>query len=420
VAGALKKNKQQSSAVGQQNQMSAEQEARAAEDFGLNKKSYEGLVKQYNSLVQPGADFNLSTLQEKMGATLPEQAYTGYANDPFMQDAAAKVWQSGEYAPNYMEAAGRVSDIYKQGMNPMQQNAINAMYNQGVNGSPAYQAGMGEYSDVLSGKYLGPESNPYLRDTYKKAASELEQQAASGFGRVLNYFDNGGESWKSNSQLQEALGKSGAGYQNAMEDLATNIYGGNYNAERNRMTQMTGMAPTFQNMGNQNISGMMQAGNLQTQIPLQMAQGWMGNEQQNELWNRQGGQAQMQSRAAMLGDMNAANQVSFQNAMNQYQQPFNLGSWYTNMSNANMGAMPQYTNVGTSNPGRVTDPGAYQNHMGNIFNGVQMGAGIGQQIGNMFPSGGGAGAGYAGNPYLTMPSSIGNGAITSPSGFSFG
>jgi hypothetical protein len=173
-------------------------------------------------------------------------------------------------------------------------------------------------------------------------------------------------------------------------------------------------------MGTQNIAGMMQAGNAQTQIPLQMAQGWMGNEQQNELWNRQGGQAQMQSRAGMLGDMNAANQVAFQNAMSQYQQPFNLGSWYTQLSNANMGAMPGYTNVGTPLPGRVTDPGAYQNPFGNIVNAAQMGLGVGQQVGNMFSSGGGAGAGYTGNPYLTMPSSIGNGAITSPMGFSFG
>jgi hypothetical protein len=166
---------------------------------------------------------------------------------------------------------------------------------------------------------------------------------------------------------------------------------------------------------------MMQAGNLQTQIPLQMAQGWMGNEQQNELWNRQGGQAQMQSRAAMLGDMNAANQVAFQNAMSQYQQPFNLGSWYTNIANQSLGSMPQYRSIAGAASAPVTAPGAYQSPVGSAVNGLQQGLGIGQQVGNVIQGiGGGAGAGYTGNPYLTMPDSIGSGAITSPSGFSFG
>lgn len=421
IAGSAMSSKKQSGAVGAQNQMSKEMEKIAKENFGLNKKSYEDLMKQYSSLVQPGADFNLKTLEEYAQKQLPEQQYSQVSQDPFMQGAFEKVWRSGEYTPNYMDATGRVSDILKGGMNPMQQQAIDAMYGQGLQGSGAYNLGMGELSDVLGGKYLEPGSNPYIKATYDKAAGDLEQSANKAFGNVLNYFDTGGESWKSNSQFQEALGKAGAGYQNAMEDLATNIYGGNYNAERNRMSNMAGLAPTYNAMAGQNNQMMMNAGNLQTAIPLQMAQDWMGNEQNNELWNRQGGQAQLAARAPMLKDMNIANQVAFQNAMGQYQQPFNLGSWYSNMAGNAMNAMPRYNSVGVQVPNQVTDPSAYPNPFGQFVGAAQQGLGVGQQVQNAFGQGGGD-IGYSGNPYLQMPSSLGNGQITSPTGwgFSFG
>jgi hypothetical protein len=100
----------------------------------------------------------------------------------------------------------------------------------------------------------------------------------------------------------------------------------------------------------------------------------------------------------MLGDLNAANQVSFQNAMSQYQQPFNLGSWYSNLSNAAMGSTPRYNSVGVQIPNTVTDPNAYPNPFGQIMGAAQQGLGFGQQVQNAFGQGGGmAGGGMSGS-----------------------
>lgn len=82
--------------------------------------------------------------------------------------------------------------------------------------SPLTMAGEGYLSDVIGGDYLN--SNPYLDAMYNKAAGKVG-------ANVAGYFSGKGRYGSGAHQgvLQEGL-----------NNLATDIYGGNYNAERAR------------------------------------------------------------------------------------------------------------------------------------------------------------------------------------------
>ncbi len=91
-------------------------------------------------------------------------------------------------------------------------------------------AATAQYLKTLKGDYLDPTKNPYLDATYKHAADLVGSGVDSRF---------------------ESAGRYGSGahqgvLQEGMNNLATSIFGGNYQAERARQAAATGGAPTFQ------------------------------------------------------------------------------------------------------------------------------------------------------------------------------
>lgn len=83
-------------------------------------------------------------------------------------------------------------------------------------------------NSVLQGNFLG--ANPYLDQTFNKAALQTQNQLASQFA------GNG-----RNIDASEGLRSQ------QLNDLATGIYGGAYDSERNRMQQSIGMAQGLAN-----------------------------------------------------------------------------------------------------------------------------------------------------------------------------
>lgn len=79
-------------------------------------------------------------------------------------------------------------------------------------------------SQTLSGGFLG--SNPYLDQTFNQAALATQNQLASQFA-------GSGRNIEASQGLRSQQ----------LNDLATNIYGGAYDAERNRQNQVLGMSP---------------------------------------------------------------------------------------------------------------------------------------------------------------------------------
>ncbi len=93
------------------------------------------------------------------------------------------------------------------------------------------------YTDILS----GGGTNPYLDRAYEQAAGKVRGSLSSQFERAGRY---GG------SDHEIATGQ-------ALGDLATNIYGGQYNADQARMMQAAQLAPSagFQNIQRQLAAG---------------------------------------------------------------------------------------------------------------------------------------------------------------------
>lgn len=106
---------------------------------------------------------------------------------------------------------------------PMTEQAYGMVADRATNGSPIMDSMKKTLQGTLDGDYLKPESNPWLSDTFDlgagKVRSALDSQfnAGNGYGSSLH-----------SGQMASQLG-----------DLATKIYGGNYQSERDR--QMQGM-----------------------------------------------------------------------------------------------------------------------------------------------------------------------------------
>jgi hypothetical protein len=123
-----------------------------------------------------------------------------------------------------------------QNVVPFNQNQKNAL--QMITGTTPLSgqlAGGGAQSlySTLAGQYLNPQTNPYLDATYQAAAKPMVQQyqfatAPGNMAAAQHAGQMGGSAYNETNLLnQYGLGSN-------LSDLAANIYGGNYQAERGR------------------------------------------------------------------------------------------------------------------------------------------------------------------------------------------
>lgn len=99
---------------------------------------------------------------------------------------------------------------------PQTEAALSGIEQRATQGSPLTQAGQGYTQDVLSGKYLD-KGNPYLDATYKRAADQ-------SYNTLTSQFARSGRNVEAAAPLQAEM----------LTDLATKIYGGAYESERDR------------------------------------------------------------------------------------------------------------------------------------------------------------------------------------------
>ena len=112
---------------------------------------------------------------------------------------------------------------------PQTEQALGLQEQRALQGSPVTQAGQGYVQNTLQGGFLN--NNPYLDATFNKAALATQNQLASEFARSGRNVD-----------ASQGLRSD------QLNDLATSIYGGAYDAERNRMNQVL---PFVSNLANQ-------------------------------------------------------------------------------------------------------------------------------------------------------------------------
>ncbi|MEM5795993.1 MAG: Hint domain-containing protein [Bacillota bacterium] len=104
-------------------------------------------------------------------------------------------------------------------------------------------------NDTISGKYVDPASNPYLRKYYDAAASNIDKSYGENYDAIDSKF--GKSSFWGGSQHQKSMQNMANQEQQAKSDLATNIYGGAYNQERtNQMNAINQASNLYNNQYN--------------------------------------------------------------------------------------------------------------------------------------------------------------------------
>jgi hypothetical protein len=131
-------------------------------------------------------------------------------------------------------------------------------------GNATVGAAEGYTQDVLGGRYLSPESNPYLRGTYDLASRAVTENYRDAVLPLLeSRFAGAGQTRSAGymgarSRADQALGRS-------LGDLATNIYGGAYDAERGRQESARSASQMFADEDFRNINAINDVGARRTQ-----------------------------------------------------------------------------------------------------------------------------------------------------------
>lgn len=113
---------------------------------------------------------------------------------------------------------------------PLEQSGIDALTNVTNAGTPGLDAAYSANTDVASGKYLSPDTNPYLADIAKRVSGMTMSNINSTFGGAgrtgsgLDYYDSA----------------KGVG------DSLTDFYGSEYDKERALQQQAIGQAPQLE------------------------------------------------------------------------------------------------------------------------------------------------------------------------------
>jgi hypothetical protein len=158
----------------------------------------------------------------------------------------------GYVIPYLRQGLEGADQIYQSGIenyavpfSPESEQAMALATSRATNGSPVSQAAQNYATQTLGGGFMG--SNPWLDRTFNKAAGAVTNQVQSNFGTAGR-----------NPRGIDAAGFAQEGY----NDLATQIYGGDYQAERARQQQLV---PFSGQLANQDYADIGQLANVGAQ-----------------------------------------------------------------------------------------------------------------------------------------------------------
>ncbi len=130
--------------------------------------------------------------------------------------------------------------------NRLRQTAgLTALFDRGEGGSPLIDQAQGLTSQTIAGDFLRPESNPFLESTFNRAADLTR-------GRLDTEFSGAGRN----------LGASIPARSEELQTLSSNIFGGNFQQERDRQAQAVNQAGPLANTDFQNIQAQIDSGSF--------------------------------------------------------------------------------------------------------------------------------------------------------------
>lgn len=175
------------------------------------------------------------------------------------------------YFQNYLNRAQTLSNQpYQQyggqtlaGMTPYQQQGLSMTAQRAQNGSPINQAAGQELTNTLTGGYLN-SGNPYMDALVDKSQGDVirgyQQSVIPQLDMIAarsGSFGNTGVDQQSLNAQRQLVSQLG--------DISTQIRGGAYENERNRMQGAVGMAPTIANQDYVDANSLLNAGAYQQQ-----------------------------------------------------------------------------------------------------------------------------------------------------------
>lgn len=175
-----------------------------------------------------------STSTVNMGPWAPQQ--------PYLEDVFSKA--KSQYGDNVGKTFFPGSTVAP--MNDTQNWGLQYLKNVANSPSDNLTAANTLNLDTINGKYLDPSTNPWLTKTYDAAGDAVKRQymtstapqTAGAMAAAGRYGSGAYRNQVSGNEIN--LGKT-------LDDLATGIYGGNYQVERGRQTDAINQVPTLMN-----------------------------------------------------------------------------------------------------------------------------------------------------------------------------
>ena len=162
------------------------------------------------------------------------------------------------FLTSYMNNAGQIaSQPYEAfqgqriaGLSPEQQMGMNMTTSRALNGSPVMNAAQANLTDTLSGRYMSPDSNPWLKQNVDTALGQAGSAINSQFNKPGAFGSSAHEGVMANQ----------------FGNIASQMYGQNYDQERTRQMQANMFAPQAAAADYADAQALMGVGNINREM----------------------------------------------------------------------------------------------------------------------------------------------------------
>jgi hypothetical protein len=194
----------------------------------------------------------------------------GGSSPTTVQQSGPPSWAVPYFQQYLGQAKGLSQQPYQQyggetfaGMNQTQQQGLNAITQRAQSGSPINAAAGQELTNTLSGGYLN-SGNPYMDSLVDKSQGDVIRGYQQSVIPQLDMISARSGSFGNSGMDQQALNAQRQ-LTSQLGDISTQIRGGAYENERNRMQGAVGMAPQIANQDYVDANALLNSGSFQQQ-----------------------------------------------------------------------------------------------------------------------------------------------------------
>lgn len=150
---------------------------------------------------------------------------------------------------NAVQMAGSEASVLRNDPNSLTRtrDGLSSLFDRGQGGSPLVAGAQDLTQRTIGGDFLSPDSNPFLQQTFDRAADLTR-------GRLDSEFSGAGRN----------LGASRPARSEELQTLSSNIFGGNFQRERDRQVNAVNQSLPLAQNDFTDIQAMLEAGGFGT------------------------------------------------------------------------------------------------------------------------------------------------------------